>query len=214
MLLCRLTGLIWDFGSWKQILFNIVRSAYKFLTANAPIDGAESVPYLWHKDVPLKVVLFAWRLLRDRLPTKDNLFRRHVVIINDQFCAGCEEVEISSHLIIHCDLFGTIWNHIFRWIGVSSVLPSDVISLFNQFNFIGGAVKSRRVLLQVIWFAKVWEIWKERNNRVFNDKNSSIPQVVDKIKSLTFMWLKEKYVSLPANYHGWWLSPFALLGIG
>jgi len=99
-------------------------------------------------------------------------------------------------------------------IGVSSVLPSDVISLFNQFNFIGGAVKSRRVLLQVIWFAKVWEIWKERNNRVFNDKNSSISQVVDKIKSLTFMRLKEKYVSLPANYHGWWLSPFALLGIG
>jgi len=37
------------------------------------------VPSLWHKDVPLKVVLFAWRLFQDRLPTKDNLYRRNVL---------------------------------------------------------------------------------------------------------------------------------------
>ncbi|RHN59920.1 putative reverse transcriptase zinc-binding domain-containing protein [Medicago truncatula] len=191
-----------------------VRSAYNFLTANAPTDGAVSLPFLWNRDVPLKVVLFAWRLLRDRLPTKDNLIRRHVMGIDDQFCVGCGEVETSSHLFLHCNLFGAIWNYIFRWIGVSSVLPGDVISLFNQFNFFGGAANSRKALLQVIWFASVWEIWKERNNRVFNDKNCSIPQLVDKIKSLTFLWLKGKYVTLPSNYHGWWLCPFTILGVG
>jgi len=30
----------------------------------------------------------------------------------------------------------------------------------------------------------------------------AIQQVVVKIKSLTFMWLKGKYVNLPLNYHG------------
>jgi hypothetical protein len=194
-----------------------VRSAYNFLTVNDPVEAAVSVHVssLWHREVPLKVVLFAWRLLRDRLPTKDNLFRRHVVGVDDLSCvSGCGEVETSSHLLLHCDFFGTVWNHIFRWIGVCSVLPSDALSHFHQFNLIGGHARTRRFILHVIWFATVWEIWKERNNRIFSDKKCSILQVVDKIKSLTFMWLKGKYVTLPSNYHGWWLSPFAILGIG
>jgi len=36
-----------------------VRSAYNFLNANVPVDSVVSVSSLWHRDVPLKVVLFA-----------------------------------------------------------------------------------------------------------------------------------------------------------
>jgi len=57
--------------------------------------------------------------------------------------------------------------------------------------------------MQVLWFATVWEIWKERNNMLFNGKEFSILKVVDKIKSFSFMWLKAKFASLPLNYHGW-----------
>jgi len=153
--------------------------------------------------------------LRDRLPTKDNLYRRNVVGVDDQLCVGgCGEVETSSHLFLHCNVFGSVWNHIYRWINVATVMPCDASSLFHQFIFMGGAAKSRRFILQVIWCATLWEIWKERNNRILKNKNSSILQVVDKIKSSTFMWLKGKYVCLPSNYHGWWLNPFAILGIG
>jgi hypothetical protein len=90
-------------------------------------------------------MLFAWRLFRDRLPTKDNLYRRHVIDIEARSCAGgCGEVETSSHLFLHCNLFGSVWNHILRWSGVSSVMPSDAPTFFNQFSFLGGAGKSRR----------------------------------------------------------------------
>ena len=103
---------------------------------------------------------------------------------------------------------------IYRWLGVSAVAPSQVLAHFTQFSVSGGIGNKRRSITQVIWFATVWEIWKERNNRLFNDKQSTVTQVVDKIKSLTFRWLKAKYVTLPFNYHGWWLSPFTMLGIG
>ena len=84
---------------------------------------------------------------------------------------------------------------------------------FHQFNFSDGIEKRRRSVLQVIWFTTVWEIWKERN-MLFKGKVCPVHQVVDKIKSLTFMWLKAKYAALPFNFHGWWLSPFTMLGIG
>jgi hypothetical protein len=178
-------------------------------------DNVADVPSFWHKDVPLKVELFVWRLFSDRLPTKNNLHRQNVLDFEAQTRVdGCGIVETSNHLFLRCTLFGSVWNFISQWLGVVTVMPSDVKGHFDQFRHLGGASKSRQSLLQVIWCATMWEIWKERNNRIFNEKNSSIMQVVDRIKLLTFKWLKVKFASLPFNYHGWWLSPFMLLGIG
>jgi len=165
--------------------------------------------------VPLKVVLFAWRLFRDRLPTKDNLLRRGVINHDSRTCvAGCDIVESSSHLFLHCNILGSVWHSIYSWIGVSVTNPSSVPDHFNQFSCSGGIGNKRRSLLQVIWYATVWEIWKERNNRLFNGSESPVLQVVDRIKAISYMWLKEKYITLPFNFHGWWLSPFTILGIG
>jgi len=192
-----------------------VRSLYNFLTLQPHIDLPVAASSIWHKDVSLKVVLFAWRLFRDRLPTKDNLLQRGVINHDSRMCvAGCDSVESSCHLFLHCNSFSSVWHLIYSWIGVSMITPCYVPAHFHQFSFCGCADKRRRSVLQVIWFATVWEIWKERNNRLFNDKESSVHQVVDKINSLTFMWLKAKYATLPFNFHGWWLSPFTILGIG
>jgi len=95
-----------------------------------------------------------------------------------------------------------VWNLIFQWIGVVTTLPQDVTGFFDQFSLSGGVNKSRQSILQVIWFVTMWEILKERNNIIFNAEDSSIMQVVDKIKLLTFKWLKEKFATLPFNYHG------------
>ena len=86
-----------------------VRSAYNFLNANVHVDLVVHVSSLWHKDVPLKVVLFSWCLFRGRLPTKDNIYCRHVIDIDAQLCIeGCGEVETSSHLLFHCNFFGSV----------------------------------------------------------------------------------------------------------
>jgi hypothetical protein len=62
---------------WNSEMSNAfsVQSAYKFLASQHHTDAMVTSKTLWHKDIPLKVVLFVWRLFRDRLPTKDNLFR-------------------------------------------------------------------------------------------------------------------------------------------
>ena len=128
--------------------------------------------------------------------------------------AGCDCVESSSHLFLHYNTFGSIWHLIYNWIGILVTNPLYVPDHFHQFGFSGGLGRKRRSILQVIWFATVWEIWKERNNRVFTSKESPVLQVVDRIKSISYMWMKAKHVTLPFNLHGWWLSPFTILGIG
>ena len=206
-----------DNWTWKadSSLSYTVRSAYNSITSQGIAANPETVLSVWHKDVPLKVLLFMWRLLHDRLSTKNNLHRRRVLDFDDQFCVGgCGSVETSTHLFLQCMHFSLVWNHILQWLGVVTVLPNDIARHFHQFHHLGGVTKSRKSILQVIWLATVWEIWKARNNKVFNAIDTSILQVVDRIKLLTYQWLKGKYTTLPFNYHGWWLSPFSLLGIG
>jgi len=85
------------------------RSAYKFLASQHNTDAMLTSKTLWHKDIPLKVFLFGWRLFRDRLPTKNNLFRRGVITYNDRLCVGGHDVlETSSHLLLHCRIFGEV----------------------------------------------------------------------------------------------------------
>jgi hypothetical protein len=192
-----------------------VCSAYNHLTSQYTADSPVAVKSLWHKDIPLKVVVFAWRLFRNTLPTKDNLFWRGVINHDSCLCvAGCGSLETVDHIFFHCSFFGSVWNNILHWIGLSMALPFVASDHFNQFNFGGGGPRVRHSFMCVIWFATVWEIWKERNNRIFNGKECPILRLVDKIKLLSFSWLKETFVQFSLNYHGWWLNPLAVLGYG
>jgi len=130
-------------------------------------------------------------------------YRSTFLRISSRTCvSGCGSLKNSSHLILQCQSFGSVWNYIYRWIGVTMVNPCYVEDHFNQFTYAGGGSKAQRSIMQVLWFATVWEIWKERNNRIFNAKECSILQVLDKIKAISYVWLKAKLASLPLNFHG------------
>ena len=79
LLLANVTMQVNKEDKWLWTLENsntfTVRSLYNFLTIQPQVGLPVDVSSIWHKDAPLKVVMFAWRLFRDRLPTKDNLLR-------------------------------------------------------------------------------------------------------------------------------------------
>jgi hypothetical protein len=62
-----------------------VRGAYTLLTRTEVPDEVATTTLIWHKQVPVKVSLLAWRLFRNSLPTKDNLVRRHIIAPNAHF---------------------------------------------------------------------------------------------------------------------------------
>jgi len=98
---------------WRWLLDPIhgytVKGTYHFLsTMEAPADRSLYVDF-WHKRDPLKVSLFAWQLFRNRLLTKDNLVRRHVLHLADNVCVGgCGSQETANHLLFGCHTFSSI----------------------------------------------------------------------------------------------------------
>jgi len=189
-----------------------VSGAYHILTAQSDPPDVRLNDLVWHKQVPLKVSIFAWRLLRDRLPTKLNLVRRGLLNGEAASCiAGCGHDESTTHLFLHCDTFGLLWQSIRSWLGVEGVEPYDIIDHFYQFIHYTGSSKKRTSFLRLIWILSVWVVWNERNNRVFNNIQTTIDQLLEKVKFHSFWWLKAH--NFVYGSHKWWSDPFLCLGI-
>ena len=72
---------------------------------------------LWKLKISSKTCFFVWRIIRDRLPTKINLRRRHVEI-NDVLCPFCmNNEEDAVHLFFQCSKILPLWWESLSWVG-------------------------------------------------------------------------------------------------
>jgi len=176
--------------------------------------GAASSDQVWHKNISSKVSVFAWRLFRDRLPTKANLARRQVLQLDDILCVGgCGLSETMNHLFLACEVFGIVWNQLWHWLDISYVAAGDVGDHFTQFTHLAGKPRSSHPLSKLIWLACVWVIWKERNDRLFNNVASDPATLVEKVKLNLFLWLKSKNALFVFSYDEWWRHPLHCMGV-
>jgi len=127
MLLCRLMFQIDGSGSLT------LHTCYLLLTTQVhpPLDDSENL--IWHPQVSLKVSIFAWRLFRDRLPTKYNLLNRGIILVADANClANRGHSESAPHLFLQCATFSKIWLQVRLWIGVLGVDHNNLRNHFVQ----------------------------------------------------------------------------------
>ena len=191
-----------------------VRDVYQALTHMAAPTLDVTANLVWHKQVPLKVSIVVWRLLKDRLPTKINLQRRGIAQVIDTMCvSGCGKEEFASHLFLHCHVFGSIWQHIRSWIGVTGVDTDNVSEHFQQFINYSGYSKAHRSCLQLLCLLCVWLVRNERNNRLFKNTETSIEQLLDKAKFHSLWRLKANKTTFVYGSQSWWSNPLYCLGI-
>ena len=151
--------------------------------------------------------------MRDRLPTKENLASHEVLSLEVRSCIdGCEHVEGVNHLFLSCPYFGALWPLVRAWLGVG--VESQFISdHFLQFINYAGGLRSRHSFFHLIWLLCVWVLWNERNDRVFRNKQSSLPHMLDKVKSYSFWWLKASNAAFSSGTHNWWSNPLLCMSI-
>lgn len=149
--------------SWRWIPDPIhgysVRGAYRFLTSQAEPATENIISSVWHRLVPSKISLFAWRLLQDRILTKSKLVRRHILQQNDNICVeGCGFTETTNHLFIGCALFGNVWNLVSQWLGIDVVFPGSIKEHYLQFTQFAAFLRGTHSYFKIIWLACTWAI--------------------------------------------------------
>jgi hypothetical protein len=111
-----------------------VCGVYNMLTSQEQPHLHPNMELIWHKQVPLKVSILAWRLLRDRLPTKANLANFGVIPVEARLCViGCGHVEDVNHMFLSCPIFGALWPLVRAWLGVEGVDSQTISKHFSLF---------------------------------------------------------------------------------
>jgi len=207
---------ILDRWRWVPDLINgyTVQGTYQYLTSsNSSMERGLS-DMIWMKQVLLKVSVFVWRLLRNRLPTKDNLIRRRVLHLDDSACVGgCSCPKSADHFIFRCNIFGSLWHLIYQWVGISFISPELVADHLYHFGNFVGLPRFTHSYLTVIWHATVWVLWKERNNRIINKIAHDLVNLLEFVKFMSFLWLKARLLTSAFSYNDWWRHPLLCMGV-
>lgn len=176
-----------------------MREAYRFITTYGDQEDRSHADNVWHRHIPTKISLFVWRLLRNRLPTQDNMLQRNILHATGSSCvAGCETLETARHLFLSCGTSSTLWSYVFTWLSLHTIIPYDLRDHHFQFCYMAGLPRSTHSYLQGIWYACVWVIWKDRNEHIFQNEASHPYVLFEKIKLNSFVWMKAR--NIPFNY--------------
>ncbi|GAB4824663.1 hypothetical protein Ancab_040311 [Ancistrocladus abbreviatus] len=110
--------------------------------------------------------------------------------------------------MIWCPWSWGIWCRLFSWWGVLAVLPNSIEAVVQQIvfgvgHFAGGAA------WRTVCFTLVYLIWLARNQAFFEKKSPQQGLCFDKIRVLSFHWLKHKMGFETLSLHGWISDPLA-----
>jgi hypothetical protein len=98
-------------------------------------------------------------------------------------------METAHHLLVDCRYTCRLWIEVARWLGLPELRPatwppsSSPLGWWtvtpSRHNISQKAFRSLALLIS-------WELWKERNSRIFNRSESPITTLVSKIKGRIF----------------------------
>ncbi|KAK2414643.1 hypothetical protein QL285_037213 [Trifolium repens] len=99
--------------------------------ANLDDIKIHSLELMWKNNVPSKISIFGWRLLLEKLPTRDALFNKGIITSNiEKRCVFCSTHEESiSHVFIHCSFSSTVWRKVLSWLGLGLINSNSIRAL-------------------------------------------------------------------------------------
>ncbi|GKA13730.1 RNA-directed DNA polymerase, eukaryota [Tanacetum coccineum] len=144
-------------------------------------------PTRWIKCIPIKVNVFVWKALQDRLPTRSNLVRRNI-LIDSLSCPICDgEPEDSSHLFFRCCLARDVTRLVCRWWDLDFHSFNSYTDWQGWFKQLRLGAKSKEVL-EGVFYVSWWSLWNFWNHLLFADSNPRKDVIFDEIVLRSFNW--------------------------
>ncbi|XP_057811439.1 uncharacterized protein LOC131025661 [Salvia miltiorrhiza] len=146
----------------------------------------------------------AWKVLKGRVPTSENLRKRQVIIQDsEELCVFCKgAVETIDHLFFECHETEEIWSHILRWVGKQSARHHKAKDHLLAFVNLGN--KKDASFLLGVWICTIWCLWKGRNECKFNQGMWSKERMTAEIKIRLWGWRTAfKVSSSPLDFRRW-----------
>ena len=166
--------MIWH-GSQKGIY--TVKSGYRLVvdvlepTSQHFIEGSWSK--IWQANIPHKVRYFAWRAVRNLLPTRVNLQKRGLMVPCNCLLCG-RNLENTWHLFVDCPFAEQVWREVDLW-----DLIDEKVGIANGFaDLFFSILNSYPASLNAKFLMIFWGIWNRRNESLWNNNTRAPTQIV------------------------------------
>jgi hypothetical protein len=90
-----------------------------------------------------------------------------------------------------CRFTVRLWELLIDWLGLQGIHPRAwaTLSIKDWWTLLADGITPHRKALATLTMLTVWEIWNERNARVFRNKQSPSFVILDRIKTEARLWV-------------------------
>ncbi|RYR56284.1 hypothetical protein Ahy_A05g022025 [Arachis hypogaea] len=165
-------------------------------------DKREIWREVWRMEVPQKIRMFLWKACQDILPVGSNLYKRKIA--SDPKCQIClKSPETVEHALLLCD-----WARA-TWFGAEGQWTPTVKTVTSIGNWIvecikklraGGGENQERGISKLGFL--MWEIWKTRNNKMFQQQEVNPRGTICRAKILEAIYWKLADTQQPNKKEG------------
>lgn len=147
--------------------------------------------------------------MQRKIPSAVALKCKGVDIENDNCGACVNRLECSDHILVQCPFACEVRKIIFNWCGLQQVEFSSVGELI-IFAENWGSNPRKAIRFLNICHGLIRNLWKLRNERVFNGVFHTPIYGAGAIKSMVYFWTKYRGNEGIGDWDNWTASPFTL----
>jgi hypothetical protein len=107
-------------------------------------------------------------------------------LLVDRCCMCKRNGESVDHLLLHCDVAYALWSALFTRFGLSWVMPRRVLDLFACWWTSGRPMSA--AIWKMVPTCLLWCVWKEINNRCFEDLERSLEDILSSFFHILYIW--------------------------
>jgi len=143
---------------------------------------------IWRIKMPPRIKIFLRRATRGCLPTRVRLQTRGVTC--PVHCPFCNEPKDSLHALFLCNIISSCWQLSGLRSKISPVIQNQADISVIILEILQRLDHNQRPIFSTL----IWSIWKNRNNKVWNDKSEACQAIWDKAKALLASWTNAQKV--------------------
>eukprot|EP00253_Pinus_taeda_P015442 PITA_15442 len=151
------------------------KEAYKILLKDR-LNKDKLWEKIWKPPIWPKISTFLWLLAHNRILTWDNLGKRKFA--GPSMCFNCKmDEESAAHLMLICPLSRQIWEKVSFRSRREGRVQGDILNMLRTWPQTPYQSKILNTLWQIAPGIVMWNIWKERNRRIFRDQTLLMEEV-------------------------------------